>query len=79
MRTSYCAYDVNRWVSIRMDSLGAIFSGVVATYIVYGSHVQAGYAGFTLSVVLAFSRQILGWVRYYNSVEVEGVILTFLI
>ncbi|EJC98299.1 P-loop containing nucleoside triphosphate hydrolase protein [Fomitiporia mediterranea MF3/22] len=52
-----------RWVSIRMDGLGAIFAGSVAAYLVYGEHVEAGYAGFTLSVVLQFSRLILSWVR----------------
>lgn len=72
-RTSYCFYDINRWVSIRVDSLGAIFSGAVAAYIVYSGRVQAGYAGFTLSVVLSFSRQILVWVRFYNLVEVQGM------
>ncbi|KAL5499199.1 hypothetical protein ACEPAH_1717 [Sanghuangporus vaninii] len=71
-RTSYCFYDINRWISIRMDSLGAIFAGVVAAYLAYGSKLSAGYAGFTLSIVLSFSRQILFWVRIYNLVEIQA-------
>ncbi|OCB86631.1 P-loop containing nucleoside triphosphate hydrolase protein [Sanghuangporus baumii] len=71
-RTSYCFYDINRWISIRMDSLGAVFAGVVASYLAYGSKFSAGYAGFTLSIVLSFSRQILVWVRIYNIVEIQA-------
>lgn len=71
-RTSYCFYDINRWVSIRMDFLGAIFGGVVAAYLAYGSKIPAGYAGFTLSSVLSFSSQILFWVRIYNLAEIQA-------
>ncbi|EJC97738.1 P-loop containing nucleoside triphosphate hydrolase protein [Fomitiporia mediterranea MF3/22] len=71
-RTSYCFYDINRWVSIRMDFLGAIFGGVVAAYLAYGSNIPAGYAGFTLSAVLSFSAQILFWVRFYNLAEIQA-------
>lgn len=55
-----------------MDILGAIFSGVVATYIAYGGHLEAGYAGFTLNIILTFTRQVMVWVRAYNLVELEG-------
>ncbi|EJC97739.1 P-loop containing nucleoside triphosphate hydrolase protein [Fomitiporia mediterranea MF3/22] len=71
-RSSYCFYDINRWVSIRMDFLGAIFGGVVAAYLAYGSKIPAGYAGFTLSSVLSFSSQILFWVRIYNLAEIQA-------
>ncbi|KAI5122642.1 hypothetical protein M0805_008726 [Coniferiporia weirii] len=71
-QTSFTYYDINRWVSIRVDSLGAIFAGVVSAYLVYGGRVGAGSAGFTLSMVLAFTRQILIWVRLYNMVEVQA-------
>ena len=53
--------------------MGAVFSGVIATYITYGGQVDAGSAGFTLNVVLSFTTMILLWVRFYNLAEVEGV------
>ena len=58
-----------------MDTLGAIFAGVVAAYLAYVSKLPAGYAGFTLSIVLSFSRSILFWVRIYNLAEIQGIAL----
>lgn len=72
-RTSLTFYHINRWVSIRIDMLGAVFSGIISTYLVYGGHLEAGYAGFTLSIVLSFTSQLLTWVRLYNILEIEGV------
>ena len=65
-------YNINRWISMRMDTLGGMFSAVVTIYIVYIGNVSAGVAGFTLSLVLAFSREVLWWVRIYNLLEVQG-------
>ncbi|KAH8113755.1 P-loop containing nucleoside triphosphate hydrolase protein [Phellopilus nigrolimitatus] len=71
-RTALTFQAISRWVSIRVDSLGAIFSGVVSVYLVYGGRVEAGFAGFTLSMVLSFTRLILSWVRYHNLLEIQG-------
>jgi hypothetical protein len=57
---------------MRMDTLGGIFSAVVTVYVVYSGNVSAGVAGFTLSLVLSFSRNVLWWVRMYNVLEVQG-------
>ena len=57
---------------MRIDILGGIFSAVVTIYIVYLGKVSAGVVGFTLSLVLAFSREVLWWVRIYNLLEVQG-------
>lgn len=65
-------YHVNRWVSVRIDLLGAVFNGIVSSYVVYSGNLKAGFAGFTLNLVLAFTRQILVWVRIYNMLEIEG-------
>ena len=72
-RTSLTSYSINRWVALRMDILGACFSGVVSAYITYSGSVTAGTAGFTLNLVLSFSSLILAWVRIYNLLEVEGM------
>lgn len=71
-RSSYCFYDINRWVSIRMDTLGSIFSCIVASYLVFSGKLEAGFAGFTISVVLSFSRMILYWIRIYNLLEIQA-------
>jgi hypothetical protein len=58
---------------MRMDTLGGVFAGAVTAYIVYGGQVSAGIAGFTISLVLSFSREVLWWVRMYNLLEVNGM------
>ena len=72
MRCALTFYDINRWVSVRVDSLGGLFAGAVATYLLYGPSLTAGSVGFTLSVVLQFSQGVLYWVRFYNLAEIEG-------
>ncbi len=75
VRASLTFYNINRWVSVRIESLGALFAVAVTVYFVYFSSVQAGYAGFTMSMVFSFSRYVLHWVRVYNLVEVEGMLM----
>ena len=72
VRASLVFYDLNRWVSVRLDFLGAAFASAVAAYLVYGSTVTAGSVGFILSLVLRFSQSILEVVRIYNSLEQYG-------
>ncbi len=74
VRASFTFYDINRWVSVRIDSLGGLFAAAVTVYFVYFSGVQAGYVGFTLTLVFSFSQYVLIWVRFYNVVEVQGML-----
>ena len=71
-RTALSFYHINRWISLRMDALGAILSGVISAYLVYGGQLDAGYAGFTLNIILSFTHVILVTVRFYNLLEIEG-------
>ena len=72
MRCSLSFYDINRWISVRIDTLSGIFAATVSAYFVYANGITAGYAGFTLSLVLGLSRDVLFWVRIYNLLEIEG-------
>ncbi|KAH7910707.1 hypothetical protein BJ138DRAFT_73634 [Hygrophoropsis aurantiaca] len=66
-------YNLNRWVSIRIDAAGALFSSGLAAYLVYGrSAAQASNIGFSLNMAVGFSSMILWWVRMLNEVEVNG-------
>lgn len=65
-------FDVNRWIGMRIDTLSGIFAASVSVYLVYGNKVSAGAAGFTISMVLGFSRQMIWWVRMYNMLEIQG-------
>lgn len=61
---------------MRIDTLSGIFAASVSAYLVYGGKVSAGAAGFTISVVLGFSRQMIWWVRIYNLLEIQGKAFT---
>ncbi|KAJ6544500.1 P-loop containing nucleoside triphosphate hydrolase protein [Mycena capillaripes] len=54
-------YNLNRWVSIRVDILGAIFSAGLAAYLVYIKHSSAGDSGFLISMAVTFTEMLL-WV-----------------
>ncbi|KAH7886476.1 hypothetical protein F5I97DRAFT_1926721 [Phlebopus sp. FC_14] len=66
-------YSLNRWMSVRVDMLGALFSSTLATYLVYGPDAhRAANIGFSLNMAVGFSSLILWWIRFLNEVEVSG-------
>ncbi|KAF8917347.1 P-loop containing nucleoside triphosphate hydrolase protein [Mucidula mucida] len=71
-RASRVFYDLGRWISIRIDSLGGIFAAALATYLVYFKDQEAGSTGFSLNLAIAFSGLIMWWVRTLNMFEVQG-------
>ena len=76
-RASRTFYNLNRWISIRIDAVGTIFSSVLAIYLVYGTGAihkpgSAANIGFSLNMAVVFSTMILWWVRYLNEFEVSG-------
>ena len=50
VRTARTFYNLNRWVSVRIESLGALFAACLATYIVYGTDARAANTGFSLNM-----------------------------
>ncbi|KAF8845471.1 hypothetical protein BDN67DRAFT_993677 [Paxillus ammoniavirescens] len=65
-------YNLNRWVCIRIDFVGSLFTTALAAYLVYGSTRDAANIGFSLNMAVGFSSMILFWVRILNQVEVDG-------
>ncbi len=74
VRASFTFYDINRWVSVRIDSLGGCSLRRSRFISSTSAGVQAGYVGFTLTLVFSFSQYVLIWVRFYNVVEVQGML-----
>ena len=72
MRCATSFHNLNRWIAIRSEALGGFFAGTVAAYLVYGWGADAPGVGFTLSIVAAFSRRMLMWIRLYNVIEIQG-------
>ncbi|KAG9126894.1 hypothetical protein FRC07_001505 [Ceratobasidium sp. 392] len=65
--------NLNRWVAIRMDTLGGTFLAGLASYLVYAhSSADASLTGFSLTVAVTFSSLILMWVRMLNGFELLG-------
>ncbi|KAL5534538.1 hypothetical protein ACEPAG_1001 [Sanghuangporus baumii] len=73
VRSGRTFYNLNRWVCIRIDTLGAVFAAGLAGYLVYGHQMgSASNTGFSLNMAVAFSSMILWWVRILNQFEVSG-------
>ena len=71
-RAGRAFYNLNRWVTVRIDMLGGLFASLLAAFLVYGPRLNASTAGFALSQAISFSAMILWWVRILNQLEVEG-------
>jgi len=66
------SYNLNRWIGVRIDALGATFTAALAAYLVYGSNAGAGNTGFSLNMAVEFSLYILYIVRIFNELEVQA-------
>lgn len=77
IRCALTFYDINRWITVRADTLGALFAGTISTYLLYWSGFSAGTIGFTLNTVILLSELIMYWVRIYNELEVNGKSITY--
>ncbi|KZP16764.1 P-loop containing nucleoside triphosphate hydrolase protein [Athelia psychrophila] len=73
-RAARTFYNLNRWVCVRIDTIGALFTASLATYLVYGRSEMpdASSTGFSLNMAVIFSSLILWWVRLLNNFEVQG-------
>jgi len=72
MRLSKTSHNLERWVAIRTDALGASFTAVLATYLLLKKDASAGSVGFSLLMVLGFCSRILQWVRNWNDFEIQA-------
>jgi hypothetical protein len=58
-RAATAFYNLNRWVTVRIDMLGGLFAALLAAFLVYGPRMDASTAGFALNQAIAFSYTIL--------------------
>ncbi|KAI8986290.1 P-loop containing nucleoside triphosphate hydrolase protein [Trametes punicea] len=72
VRAARTFYNLNRWRSIRIEALGALFAACLAAYLVYGSHARAANTGFSLNMAVGSCGMILFWIRTLNEFEVNG-------
>ncbi|KAE9391369.1 P-loop containing nucleoside triphosphate hydrolase protein [Gymnopus androsaceus JB14] len=74
-RPSRVFWNLNRWIDVRLDLFGNIFSASLAAYLVYISHGQASDTGFSLNMAVMFSQQILNIIRIGNMFQVRSTCL----
>ncbi|KAJ7750388.1 hypothetical protein DFH07DRAFT_1062096 [Mycena maculata] len=71
-RSARVFYNLNRWVAVRLELLGTLFTTALAAYLVYFQKQEASNAGFSLTMTLGFSGMILVWIRCFNDFEVQS-------
>ena len=72
VKVSRTSYNLNRWIGIRVDALGAIFTVALASYLLIRRSLNAANIGFSLNMALDFCTMILWLVRSYNELEVQA-------
>ena len=71
-KMSRTSYNLNRWIGIRIDFLGASFTAALAAYLLMNRKINAANTGFSLNMSLEFCSMILWLVRCYNEFEVKA-------
>ncbi|KAJ7189543.1 P-loop containing nucleoside triphosphate hydrolase protein [Mycena pura] len=72
-RTAITYQNLNRWIACRSDILGGAFTALLAAYLVYIRKEDAATTGFVLNNAFGYSIMVLLWVRYINTVELDGM------
>ncbi|KAK7048418.1 ATP-binding cassette transporter [Favolaschia claudopus] len=71
-RASRTFANLNRWVTVRIGLLSAIFTTSLAYYLVYLQNQRASNIGFTLTTALGFTSTIMTFVHMWNRFEVQS-------
>ncbi|KAF7324829.1 ATP-binding cassette transporter [Mycena kentingensis (nom. inval.)] len=88
MRAQRTFANLNRWVTTRVDMIGALFVRLVALtalsatnpqqamalafYLVYFESYRPSNVGFSLTMAINFSRGIFHWVWQFNQFEIQS-------
>ncbi|KAF8885695.1 multidrug resistance-associated ABC transporter [Gymnopilus junonius] len=72
LRIARTSYNLNRWIGIRIDLLGASFTTALASYLLIRKTLNPANVGFSLNMSLEFCSMILWLVRCYNDFEVQA-------
>lgn len=71
-RCATAMYNLNRWVNLRVDLCGALFSAGLAICLVFGTtNLDPILVGFGLNQAVSVSEIILYWVKGMNEFEVQ--------
>ncbi|KAF9555324.1 multidrug resistance-associated ABC transporter [Agrocybe pediades] len=71
-RMARTSYNLNQWIAVRLDFLGAAFTSCLALYLIYGPSIGASNTGFSLVMATDVTQFILILVRLGNEFEVNA-------
>lgn len=70
-RSAWYLNLANRWMSLRLNLIGALFAIAVATLVVSIKGINASLAGFALSFALQISQAVVWSLRAYTNLELD--------
>ncbi|KAK7690649.1 hypothetical protein QCA50_005748 [Cerrena zonata] len=70
-RAARTSSNLNKWITVRIDIVGALFVASLATYLLYGGRADASASGFSLTLAVSWCGLLFWWVRVFNDVELE--------
>ena len=72
VRIARVSNNLNRWIAMRIDLVGNIFTTSLAAYCVYAHSLNTSEIGFSLSLANSFCAMVLMVVRSFNYFEVHA-------
>ncbi|KAF7291603.1 hypothetical protein HMN09_01251400 [Mycena chlorophos] len=73
-RPAVSFWNLNRWITVRSDTFGAVYSAALGWYLLMGpaSDQDAANVGFSLTMAMSMTGMILWWVRGINNLQLEA-------
>ncbi|GAA5859422.1 hypothetical protein JCM1840_004609 [Sporobolomyces johnsonii] len=71
-RPFFSLWLANRWLSVRVDTAGALVALLAALFIIFAPQMDPALAGFIMSFALAFNDRIIWVVRMWSTMEVNA-------
>ncbi|KAJ7596755.1 P-loop containing nucleoside triphosphate hydrolase protein [Mycena floridula] len=71
-QTGRAYHSLGRWIGLRLDGMGAVFSSFLAIYLVYFKSADASTIGFGLNMAVGLNEVLLWLVQYLNQFEVSS-------
>ena len=74
VRCATTFYNLNRWMTVRIDALGGIFSAGLAALLFYSGQriLPTAVIGFALNQAVSFSNILLYFVRIANDLDIQA-------
>ena len=73
IKLSMASYNVNHWVSVRIDALGTTFMASLTIYLVYYASINAVNTGFSLTMAIEFCSLILWSVQHITCLRFKPI------